>query len=86
MPMRWADLDVRPHERVAVMRLLVCVAQAAIGAPEDSDGWAGFGDDLSERVLPYLDRWREAFELFGRGSDSSSGGRPRTASRRLPAS
>ena len=30
-----AGLDVRPHERVAVMRLLECVAYAAAGIPEN---------------------------------------------------
>ncbi len=30
---RIADLAVRPHERIALMRLLVCVAQASLGRP-----------------------------------------------------
>ncbi|MCC7373382.1 MAG: type I-E CRISPR-associated protein Cse1/CasA [Verrucomicrobiales bacterium] len=66
-PADWADLDLRPHERVAVMRLLICIAQAAIGAPEDSDGWADFGADLSPRAMAYLDQWRDAFLLLGNG-------------------
>lgn len=64
-PTAWADLDVWPHERVAVMRLLVCIAQAAMGAPEDAEGWDGFGTDLSSQALAYLARWRSAFDLFG---------------------
>ena len=27
------DLAVRPHERIALMRLLICVAQAALDGP-----------------------------------------------------
>jgi CRISPR system Cascade subunit CasA len=27
---KYADLSVRPHERVALMRLLICIAQAAL--------------------------------------------------------
>ncbi|MGE3312457.1 MAG: type I-E CRISPR-associated protein Cse1/CasA [Limisphaerales bacterium] len=66
-PTEWADLDVRPHERVALVRLLVCITQAAIGAPEDSEAWDGFGADLSSRTLVYLDQWRSAFEFLGEG-------------------
>src|SRR3990172_3836575 len=33
------DLAVRPHERIAVMRLLICVAQAALDGPTDHDDW-----------------------------------------------
>lgn len=27
---QFADLAVRPHERIALMRLLICIAQAAL--------------------------------------------------------
>ena len=29
------DLAVRPHERIALMRLLICIAQAALDGPAD---------------------------------------------------
>lgn len=64
---RIADLSAAPHERVSVMRLLVCVAQAACGAPENPDGWGEWGCDLSEAVPLYLNRWRDRFNLFGDG-------------------
>ena len=35
----YADLAVRPHERVALMRLLLCVAHAALDGPKDYDNW-----------------------------------------------
>jgi len=35
------DLAVRPHERIALMRLLICIAQSALDGPEDYDDWNG---------------------------------------------
>jgi len=65
-----ADLSANPAERVSLMRLLVCIAQAALGAPPHRQAWAGFGDDLVTTVPEYLDRpeIRERFELFGDGA------------------
>lgn len=59
-----ASLGAAPHERVALLRLLVCAAQAAMGAPEDPERWSGWGSDLSESVPEYLKQWRTRFELF----------------------
>ena len=58
------DLAVRPHERVALMRLLLCVCYAAAGIPEDYDGWKGLRETLPSAVPAYLDQWRDSFELF----------------------
>ena len=58
------DLAVRPHERVALMRLLLCVSYAAAGIPEDYDGWEGLRETLPLKVPAYLDQWRDSFELF----------------------
>src|ERR1700679_3786469 len=63
----WADLDLRPHERISFMRLLVCVTQAALGAPEDEDGWEDFGGDFSAKTSAYLEEWKHAFDLLGKG-------------------
>lgn len=62
-----ADLDLRPHERVSVMRLLICVTQAALGAPENISGWPTFGEGFEEKITAYLQRWSSGFELFGDG-------------------
>jgi CRISPR system Cascade subunit CasA len=61
------DLAVRPHERVAVMRLLICVAQAALDGPTDFDEWKTCRPKIVPAALDYLKRWRAAFELFGNG-------------------
>ncbi len=58
------DLAVRPHERVALMRLLLCVAYAACGVPEDYEAWLACRNCLSQSVSTYLEKWRDAFELF----------------------
>lgn len=60
----YADLAVRPHERVAVMRLLLCVAHAALDGPEAYDDWCGVPTRLPEAANAYLCKWRDAFELF----------------------
>jgi len=61
------DLIVRTHERIALMRLLICVAQAALDGPADYDDWKACLDRIAPTALAYLDRWRHAFELFGSG-------------------
>lgn len=61
---KYADLAVRPHERVALMRLFLCVAHAALDGPEDYDDWETVPQRLPEAVRTYLERWRDYFELF----------------------
>ena len=64
------DLAVRPHERIALMRLLVCVAQAALDGPHDFDDWESSQPRIATAALDYLERWQNAFELFGIGHGS----------------
>lgn len=66
---RIADLDAAPHERISLMRLLVCITQAALGAPADSTGWEDFGSDLETSVSGYLASTEvfPHFQLFGDG-------------------
>jgi CRISPR system Cascade subunit CasA len=61
------DLSVRPHERVALMRLLICVAQAALDGPADLAEWKVCGPRTAPSAVDYLHRWRGSFELFGNG-------------------
>ena len=60
-----ADLAVPPHERISILRLLVCITQAAHGAPETSDDWHGWDDGLESSVAEYLTKWKEHFQLMG---------------------
>ena len=61
------DLAVRPHERIALMRLLICITQGALDGPEDYDDWKVCQPRIVPSALDYLQRWRHAFELFGGG-------------------
>jgi CRISPR system Cascade subunit CasA len=61
------DLAVRPHERIAVMRLLICITQAALDGPADSDDWKTCFSEIIPAALYYLKQWNKAFELLGNG-------------------
>jgi CRISPR system Cascade subunit CasA len=60
----YADLAVRPHERVALMRLFLCVAHAALDGPKDYDEWLEVPSRLPAAATQYLAIWKDAFELF----------------------
>lgn len=61
---KFADLAVRPHERVALMRLFLCVAHAALNGPKDYDEWREVSKLLPEAAYNYLTEWNDSFELF----------------------
>jgi CRISPR system Cascade subunit CasA len=61
---RLADLAVRPHERVALMRLFLCVAHAALNGPNNYDEWRNVPKKLPEAAGKYLTTWKDSFELF----------------------
>ena len=60
---QWRDLAVRPHERVAVMRLLLCIAHAALNGPSQED-WPRVPDLLPDAAVAYLEKWQDSFDLF----------------------
>src|SRR5260370_32924138 len=59
------DLAAKPHERVALMRLLLCITHAALDGPESEMEWQDCQQLIQPGVLDYLEKWRSAFELFG---------------------
>ena len=61
------DLAVKPHERIALMRLLLCITHAAIDGPADEAEWEICEQFIQPRVLDYLDTWQISFELLGEG-------------------
>lgn len=61
------DLATKPHERIALMRLLVCITQAALDGPDDETEWGKCRDIIQPRVKDYLEKWRSKFELLGDG-------------------
>ncbi len=60
----FADLSVRPHERVSLMRLFLCVAHAALDGPRNYAEWRDVPRRLPEAALKYLTHWKDSFELF----------------------
>lgn len=60
----FADLAVRPHERVALMRLFLCVAHAALKGPKNVDEWLEVPEALPGAVEKYLEAWKDSFDLF----------------------
>jgi CRISPR system Cascade subunit CasA len=58
---------VKPHEKIALLRLLICITQAALDGPEDFDAWETCRDDIQLAVKVYLEKWQASFELFGDG-------------------
>lgn len=62
---RIRDLACNPPQRITVMRLLICITQAALEGPEDEEDWLGCRDRIAARSLNYLARWRDAFDLYG---------------------
>lgn len=61
---KFTDLAVRPHERVALMRLFLCVTHAALDGPKDYDDWCEVPKRLPEAAQKYLTEWKDYFELF----------------------
>ncbi|MGD0400479.1 MAG: type I-E CRISPR-associated protein Cse1/CasA [Syntrophobacteraceae bacterium] len=61
---KFADLAVRPHERVSLMRLFLCVAHAALNGPKVYDDWCDVPKKLAGAVQKYLTDWKDSFELF----------------------
>lgn len=59
------DLAVKPHERIALMRLLLCITQAALDGPADDAEWEDCRPLIQPRVRDYLTRWSAGFELLG---------------------
>ncbi len=58
------DLAVRPYERVALMRLLLCISHAALEGPLDFEEWQKVPDRLPDAAVDYLNKWAGSFELF----------------------
>lgn len=58
-------LGGNPVEKIALMKLLLAIAQAA-ATPEDEAAWRALGSaGLAEKCLAYLDQWHDRFDLYG---------------------
>lgn len=63
-PNEWLDLVLKPHERVSVMRLLLCIVQAALTGGPVEDEWDACIDEFPQTALGYLKKWNGSFNLF----------------------
>ncbi|XOV70444.1 MAG: type I-E CRISPR-associated protein Cse1/CasA [Verrucomicrobiota bacterium] len=59
------DLAVKPHERIALMRLLICISQAALDGPQDEEDWEDCLQSIQPLVKEYLENRKTKFDLFG---------------------
>lgn len=59
------DLNASPQQRIALMRLLLCITQAALDGPRDEDDWKNCRPRIIPASLDYLDSRKERFELHG---------------------
>ena len=58
-------LGGNPVEKIALMKLLLAIAQAA-ATPEDDDAWRALGaEGIARQSLVYLEKWHERFDLYG---------------------
>ncbi len=61
----YKSLGGNPVQKIALMKLLVAIAQAA-ATPEDDQAWKALGAKmLAERCLTYLGKWYDRFYLYG---------------------
>lgn len=58
-------LGGNPVEKIALLKLLLAIAQAA-ATPEDEDAWRTMGaDGLASKCIAYLEQWHDRFDLYG---------------------
>jgi len=58
-------LGGNPVQKIALMKLLLAIAQAAC-TPEDEDAWQALGvEGMAQRCLAYLEQWHDRFYLYG---------------------
>lgn len=60
-----SDLILAAHERISIMRLLICIAQRAINGPCDREEWDECKELFASKAVQYLKEWRHAFNLIG---------------------
>jgi CRISPR system Cascade subunit CasA len=59
------SLGGNPMQKIAVLKLLLAIAQAA-ETPDDEPAWRALGPTgLADRCMTYLQRWHDCFYLYG---------------------
>lgn len=61
----YRGLGGNPVQKIAVMKLLLAIAQAA-STPTDDEAWSTLGaEGMAASCLAYLDKWHDRFWLYG---------------------
>ena len=60
------DLVLNPPQRISVMRLLICITQAALDGPENEKDWLECESYIPEKSIKYLDERMDLFNLYGK--------------------
>ncbi len=61
----YQSLGGNPVQKIALLKLLLAIAQAA-ATPKDDAEWQALGaQGLAERCLAYLEKWQDRFFLYG---------------------
>ncbi|GLR62601.1 type I-E CRISPR-associated protein Cse1/CasA [Marinospirillum insulare] len=61
----YRSLGGNPVQKIALLKLLLAIAQAA-ATPKDEQEWQALGaQGLAKRCLAYLDKWYDHFYLYG---------------------
>ncbi|MEQ8514605.1 MAG: type I-E CRISPR-associated protein Cse1/CasA, partial [Chromatocurvus sp.] len=62
---QYRSLGGNPVQKIAILKLLLAIAQAA-ATPQDDAEWQSLGSDgLAQRCLAYLEQWHANFYLYG---------------------
>ncbi len=63
------DLNCQPHERISLMRLLVCITQTVFAPPGTDEDWEGYAESMATNIPAYLNRDQifPHFNLLGNG-------------------
>ncbi|VVO99407.1 hypothetical protein PS862_02762 [Pseudomonas fluorescens] len=61
----YRSLGGNPVQKIALMKLLLAIAQAAETPADEKEWWALGAEGLALRCLAYVDRWYECFYLYG---------------------
>lgn len=59
------DLSVNPPQRIALVRLLLCITQAALDGPKNEEDWKTCRNRIIPESLDYLSTRKDKFELYG---------------------
>lgn len=59
------DLVLNPPQRISIMRLLICITQAALDGPENEEAWIDCKMEIIQRTLKYLEARENKFNLYG---------------------